>query len=115
VVPRHEAFTYAPDEKRGRFLLALSPDRREGSALIGQDAFFSVALLEGGSTSRYRLHAAGNGVYVHCAGGAVIVSGHRLEDGDAAGVWETDGCDIEVVAPADLVLVEVPMGRGVRV
>ncbi|HEX5752985.1 MAG TPA: pirin family protein [Archangium sp.] len=113
--PRYDTFSYRPEQKQNQFLLALSPDRREGSALIGQDAFFSVAAFEAGKRGRYALRAPGNGVYVHCARGEVLVSGLRLREGDAAGFWETGGVDVEAAALAELVLVEVPMARGVRV
>ena len=113
-VPRHETFQYEPTDKRDRFLLALSPDRREGSALIGADAFLSLASLTAGSTSRYALRSAGNGVYVHCAAGAVRVAGHALAAGDAVGLWDIDACDIVAGDESELVLVEVPMQRGVH-
>jgi redox-sensitive bicupin YhaK (pirin superfamily) len=115
VAPRHEAFRPRADAARNRFVLALSPDRREGSALIGQDAFLSRAVFDAGKGGRYPLHGAGQGVYVHCARGEVTVAGHRLAAGDAIGVWETEACTVEAIAAAELVLVEVPMTRGVRV
>jgi quercetin 2,3-dioxygenase len=113
--PRYETFTYRPEDKRNRFLLALSPDRREASALIGQDAFFSVAAFDVGATGRYAMRADGNGVYLHCAEGLIDVAGHRLGGGDAIGLWETDGAAIVVVGAAEIIAVEVPMTRGVRV
>lgn len=117
VAPRHEAFRWQPEQARNRFVLALSPDRREGSALIGQQAFLSLATFEAGRGGRYELHGAGQGVYVHCARGEVMVAGTRLRPGDALGVWGTEACAVEAVAGplAELVLVEVPMARGVRV
>lgn len=115
VAPRHEAFRYRPADARNRFVLALSPDRREGSALIGQHAFFSIATFEAGTGGHYALHGAGQGVYVHCARGEAMVAGERLGAGDAIGVWGTEACAVEATAAAELVLVEVPMARGVRV
>lgn len=111
---RYETFTYRPEDKHNRVLLALSPDRREGSALIGQDAFFSLASLDAGTKAHYRLRAGDHGVYVHCAEGTVEVAGQRLGPGDALGLWEVDGIDLAAVGAAELVLVEVPMTRGVR-
>lgn len=52
---------------------------------------------------------------MHCARGEVIVAGTRLLAGDAIGVWGTEACMVEAIAGAELVLVEVPMARGVRV
>ncbi|HEX2569069.1 MAG TPA: pirin family protein [Polyangia bacterium] len=112
--PRHAQFTYAPGDKRNRVLLALSPDGRDGTARIGQDAFLSVARLDPGVASTYALHLPGNGVYVHCASGEVVVAGHRLGPGDAAGASATGQVAIEAAAEAELVLVEVPMARGIN-
>lgn len=112
--PRYAAFHAQPGDQLNRFLLALSPDGREGSAVIGQDAFFSLATFEAGVRAPYALHAPGNGVYVHCAAGEVVVAGQALGPGDAVGVWDTEACDVEALTRAELVLVEVPMARGVR-
>lgn len=112
--PRWETFAYRPEDAANRFLLALSPDRREGSALIGQDAFFSVAALDKAARVPYRPRGEGSGVYLHCASGEVRVAGQRLGPGDALGVWETEACEVEALAASELVLVEVPMARGVR-
>jgi hypothetical protein len=111
--PRYETFAHARGDKENRFLLALSPDRREGSAMIGQDAFFSVASLSANFSGRYAMHLPNSGVYVHCARGSVEVGGQRLGPGDAVGLWETDGCDVLAFEASELVLVEVPMTRGV--
>lgn len=113
--PRHETFTYQPADNRNQFLLALSPDGREGSARIGQDAFFSLAEFDAAARATYALRMAGNGVYLHCAGGAVDIAGQRLGPGDAMGLWETDAVELEIIEPATLIAVEVPMTRGVRV
>jgi redox-sensitive bicupin YhaK (pirin superfamily) len=112
--PRHETFRYDPEAKRNRFLLALSPDRREGSALIGQDAFVSVATIEAQAASTYAMRAKHNGAYVHCIEGEVSIAGHRLGPGDAIGLWETDSFDVLAAQRAELLVVEVSMQRGVR-
>jgi redox-sensitive bicupin YhaK (pirin superfamily) len=114
VQPRYEAFHYAPADKRDRFLLALSPDRRAGSALINQDAFFSVSSLTAGKKVSYAMNLPANGVYVHCASGRVDVAGVALGPGDALGVYEVDAVEVTAQAASELVLVEVPMVRGVR-
>jgi quercetin 2,3-dioxygenase len=111
---RYETFSHSPEDKQNRLLLALSPDRREGSALIGQDAFFSVSALTAGTTLHAPVRVAGDGVYVHCASGSVVVAGQRLGPGDALGVWETDDFTLEALETSELILVEVPMRRGVK-
>ncbi len=115
VAPRYGHFAFMPEQKRNQVLLGISPDGRGGTATIHQDAFFSLSSLDSGAELEYPMHLQGNGVYVHCAAGAVEIAGHRLGAGDAIGVYETDGVHIHATESAELVFVEVPMQRGVRV
>ena len=115
IKPRHEAFTYQPLDKLNKILLALSPDKRDGSALINQDAFFSVSHLEMDVTIDYKMNQSNNGVYIHCVNGAVMIENYRLREGDALGVYETDIVSITTNENAELIFVEVPMQRGVKI
>lgn len=113
--PRYGTFTFTPEQKRNTVLLALSPDERNGSALIGQDAFFSVSALDAGISLEYGMQLAGNGVYIHCAKGQVAVDGHLLRPGDAIGVYDAQAAHIQAHEASELILVEVPMQRGIHV
>jgi redox-sensitive bicupin YhaK (pirin superfamily) len=113
--PRYDQFRYDPVARPERFVLALSPDGRQGSARIGQDAYLSLGRLARGDNDHYALHSAEHGAYVHCARGEVTVAGQRLGPGDAVGVWQTPSLIVEAHDQAEIVVVEVPMRRGVRV
>jgi quercetin 2,3-dioxygenase len=112
--PRHEHFAYEPVQKRNQILLALSPDRRRGSTLIGQDAFFSLSSLEAKAVVSYQINLTGNGVYLHCAKGEVEVERHHLQPGDALGVYEAEAFQVRALQDAELIFVEVPMIRGIQ-
>jgi quercetin 2,3-dioxygenase len=113
--PRYGTFSFAPEQKRNTLLLALSPDQRDGSAMIGQDAFFSLSEMDAHQSLIYSPYIAGNGVYVHCAAGHVLVSGQALAAGDAVGVHDMDDFNIEAQTGSELILVEVPMQRGITI
>lgn len=44
----------------------------------------------------------------------MILGGVPVSEGDAVGVWGVEGCEAEAMAPPELVLVDMPMTRGVR-
>jgi quercetin 2,3-dioxygenase len=68
--------------RRGRLCLIASPDGREESLRINQDARLYSGLFNG--AERAQLHLApGRASYVHVALGRVTVNGERLEAGDA--------------------------------
>jgi len=115
VEPRHEKFSYQVSDKLNKILLALSPDRRNGTALINQDAFFSISKLKIGISVEYKMNVKNNGVYIHCATGAVEIGNHRLKSGDAIGMYDTESIPINADSESELIFVEVPMQRGIKI
>lgn len=74
---------FADAEKRGRLRLIASPDGRDDSATIHQDAYVYATLLDGAEAVSHEL-APGRSAYVHVARGTVAVNGKLLQDGDGA-------------------------------
>jgi len=80
--PSYEQKHFAPGDKRGRLRLVASPDGRDGSVTIHQDAALYAALLDGAERATHAL-APGRRAYVHVARGRLSVNGQTLEAGDA--------------------------------
>ena len=100
IPPSYEQKHFRPAEKRGRLRLVASPDGRDGSVKIHQNAFVHAGLFNGSERADYRLQLDKG--YVHVARGRISVNGHKLEAGDAlktgSGAIElTDGEDAEVL------------------
>ena len=115
VEPRHEQFIYKPSEKLNKILLAISPDKRQKSAAINQDAFFSLLELEKDNSISYKMNIAGNGVYIHNVKGNAIIENHEINTGDAIGIYETTELNIKADENTHLIFVEVPMERGIKI
>lgn len=114
VKPRHQKFTYKPEDKLNKILLALSPDQRNNTALINQDAFFSISTIEKSISVDYKMNLTGNGVYIHCAKGSIQIGVETLNEGDAIGVYETNLIHITSLQDSELVFVEVPLTKGIK-
>ncbi len=82
VKPSYEERNFDAASKRGRLRLVASPDGREGSVTIHQDAFVYAALLDGAEAAHHAL-APGRKAYVHLARGEAKVNGQPLGAGDA--------------------------------
>jgi redox-sensitive bicupin YhaK (pirin superfamily) len=82
VAPSYEQKHFADGEKRGRLRLIASPDGREGSVSINQDALLYAGLLEGAERARLEIAPRRKG-YVHVVRGTLTVNGEPLEAGDA--------------------------------
>ncbi|MBX3660912.1 MAG: pirin family protein [Burkholderiales bacterium] len=82
IKPSYEQKHFSADEKRGRLRLIVSPDGRDGSVSMNQDAFLYAGLFDGLESAELTI-PAGRRAYVHVARGSVSVNGERLRAGDA--------------------------------
>jgi len=83
IAPGYEEKTFSEADKRGRLALIASPDGRDGSVTIHQDALLFAGLFDGDESATQPI-APGRRAYVHVARGRVTVNGQALEAGDAA-------------------------------
>ena len=93
IPPSYEEKHFDTAAKRGKLRLIASPDGREGSVLIHQDACLYAALLDSDEHATHTLAAARLG-YVHVASGSIDVNGQSLHAGDA----------MKLSGPVDIVL-----------
>jgi redox-sensitive bicupin YhaK (pirin superfamily) len=106
IAPSYEQKHYDDTQKRGRLRVIASPDGRDDSVTIHQDALLFAGLFDGDEQARYAL-AAGRKGYVHVARGSVDVNGQRLSAGDAL---KSDGGDlvIERGKAAEVLVFDLP-------
>jgi len=81
IPPSYEQRRFEAAEKRGRLRLIASPDGRDGSVTIHQDALVYAGLFDGAESARLELENELG--YVHVARGTISVNGQTLRAGDA--------------------------------
>ena len=82
VKPSYEQKHFSAEEKRARLRLIVSPDGRDGSVSINQNAFVYAGLFDDAERAELIL-AAGRKGYAHIARGSIKVNGGQLGAGDA--------------------------------
>ena len=82
IAPSYEQKHFDGSEKRGRLRLVASPDGREGSVSLQQDAFLYAGLFDGPERAELKI-PSGRKSFVHVARGRVAVNGQALGAGDA--------------------------------
>jgi redox-sensitive bicupin YhaK (pirin superfamily) len=107
VRPGYEEKEFSPAEKTGRLRLIASPDGREGSVTIHQDALVYAALLDGRNEVAHAL-APGRRAYVHIARGAVKLNGIELKGGDGAKIAGESKLEFGGAKQAELLLFDLP-------
>ncbi|HEX9193875.1 MAG TPA: pirin family protein [Burkholderiales bacterium] len=106
IPPSYEQKHFDAASKRGRLRLVASPDGREGSVTIHQDAFVYAALLDGAERAVHKLQS-GRRAYLHVARGKLIANGQPLEAGDALKATNTPEITLEKGEGAELLLFDL--------
>ena len=107
IPPSYEQKHFPAAEKRGRLRLIASPDGREGSVTIHQDALVYSALLDGKDAVAFPLEPARR-AYVHVARGSVKVNGVELKTGDGARIAGESKLEFSGAKQAELLLFDLP-------
>ncbi len=95
--PDYTEWKPAPGATEGKTLV-ISPDGRENSATIAQDASIYLVKLSAGQSAAHSL-AEGRGLWLHIARGKAAVNGIQLEQGDAVSLEQAG--EITVTATDD--------------
>ena len=106
VKPSYEQKHIAAADKRGRLALIASPDGRDGSVKVNQDAFVYAALLDDAERVSHSL-TPGRMAYVHVARGSVHLDGRPMNAGDAAMVEQEPRIDLDRGAGAEILLFDL--------
>ena len=107
IPPGYEEKHFDATSKRGRLRLVASPDGREGSVRIHQDARVYATLLDGAERVVHALAPARRS-YVHVARGAVTANGERLAAGDALKASGVGEIVLERGDGAEVLLFDLP-------
>lgn len=100
--PTYQQEHFSPEQKRGRLQLIISPEGKDGSLKVRQDARGYAGLFDGNETASLEL-AADRYAYVHVARGSVVLNGERLGEGDGVRLRDeqqihlSGGVDAEVL------------------
>jgi redox-sensitive bicupin YhaK (pirin superfamily) len=104
--PGYEQREIGDAEKRGRLRLIASPDGRDGSVSIHQDARLYAGIVESGKPIAVTVTAGRRG-YLQVVRGAVNVNGVALEAGDGARIAEESALDIAGREESELLLFDL--------
>jgi redox-sensitive bicupin YhaK (pirin superfamily) len=105
--PSYEEKRFEEADKRGRLRLVASPDARDGSVLIHQDARLYVGLFDGAESAKLAL-APGRKAWIHVARGKVTANGQALVAGDALAVRDESEISLEQGEGAEVLVFDLP-------
>ena len=104
--PSYEQKSCLPALDKGRPVLVASPDGREGSVTIGQDAQVWAARLKPGARLSLPLKP-GRHAWLQLAEGRLSVNGHTLESSDGAAISKETELNLQANAGTEFLLFDL--------
>jgi redox-sensitive bicupin YhaK (pirin superfamily) len=104
--PGYEQKTIPDDEKRGHLRIIASPDGRDGSVTIHQDASVYAGVIEVGKPVTFE-NRPGRRSYVHVVKGEVALNGSALEAGDGARIVDERAIAIAAREESEVLLFDL--------
>jgi len=104
--PSYADKTFPEEERRGRLRVVASPDGREDSLTIRQDAVIHLATLSAGEAVRHNLRRD-RSAWLQVLRGKVEIQERRLDAGDGAAIHDQAGLHVEAVEAAEVMLFDL--------
>lgn len=105
--PTYSQEKFSQEDQHNQFQLVVSPDGRNGSVSINQQAFFSLIKLQKGHKQLYHKYIQENGLYLFVIEGE-IKTDETLQKRDGLALKGFDNVELEALQDSELLLMEVP-------
>jgi len=107
IAPGYEEKHFDPASKAGQWRLIASPDGRDGSVMIHQDARLYASIVNSSDALDYSWPDSRCG-YLHVARGGVVVNGQTLNAGDAVKITNEPRIEVAGADEGEILLFDLP-------
>jgi quercetin 2,3-dioxygenase len=106
LTPTYEQKEFSARDRKDRLLSVFTPDGREGTAVVHQDATLYICELSEGKALEHAI-APGRHAWVQAVSGAFTVNQTPLSAGDGAAISEERAITLKAQAPSHLLLFDL--------
>jgi len=106
--PRYDQKRFTEEGRKNQFQLIVSPDARNGSLKINQNAFFSLLNANKELQITYTPHDPDNHAYFFLISGELKMNETLLKSRDGVGLTNLNQIDLHAVTQSELLIIEVP-------
>ena len=104
--PRYQQQHFSDDEKRGKLRLIISPEGKQGSLQVRQDARVYAGLFDGDEHATLTL-ADNRHAYVHVARGRIELNGQLLREGDGVRMRKEQVIELSNGRDAEVLVIDL--------
>ena len=106
IEPSYEQKRFPEEARHNRLQLVASPQAKDGSLLIHQDAGIFLATIDAGERIHHGL-STGRHAWLQVVRGSVLLNGNELQASDGASVSEETALTIQATADAEIMLFDL--------
>jgi redox-sensitive bicupin YhaK (pirin superfamily) len=106
IEPSYEQKPFADAERRNKLRVVVSPDARDGSLKIHQDASIHASVLDAGKSVMYELKP-GRHAWLQVARGEIELNGTKLAEGDGAAITDEQSLTIRATKDSEFLLFDL--------
>jgi redox-sensitive bicupin YhaK (pirin superfamily) len=112
--PHYEQKTFPLAGRKQHFQLLVSPDGRDGSLVINQNAFISISDFEADNKFFYWPYVETNGIYFFIMSGTFEIQDHVFHERDGVGFEKMTSVEIKSIGSGEILVLEIPMSLDQR-
>ena len=109
VVPRYDQISIIDLQIKNQLYQILSPIPEDDGIWIHQEAWFYLGEFDRDKKQTYEIKKTGNGVYVFVLEGEIKISGEKINQRDAIGIWNTSSIETSAETDSRPLVIDVPM------
>jgi redox-sensitive bicupin YhaK (pirin superfamily) len=109
IKPNYSQKEFTQSERLNKAQLVVSPDGREGSVQINQDAYFSLIDLEDAKSFSYSKYNSKNGVYFFVLEGSINLDETKLDKRDGLAIEGEGKLNIKSNQISEVLIMEIPL------
>jgi redox-sensitive bicupin YhaK (pirin superfamily) len=106
IKPSYEEKKYSVEDKQNKLKLIVSPDGKDGSLQINQDASIYASILEEGRDVSLNL-ANGRHSWVQVVRGSLELNGSVLSEGDGASISDVQKLELKAKKPSEVLVFDL--------
>ncbi len=106
--PSYSQKSFAEELDKGKPVLVLSKDGRDGSLVIHQDTDIYVSRMKSDSSAQFELKN-GRGIWLQLIKGEIEANGETLSAGDALALQNEKALELRVNKPAEFIVFDLPL------
>jgi hypothetical protein len=109
--PRYQFRNFPKESRRNKLQTIVSPEEGAGHCWINQNTKLSLGLFEAGQLLSYDLNPVNKCLFLFAITGELEVSGHKVTQRDALGIWETGRIHISCTKDSEFLIIETPINQ----